>query len=68
MNTTLTLGEAILIARRRKGYSQEELSLYSGVCVQTIRDLERGTNEYGPKLTTIQRLDTALDGELGRLQ
>lgn len=55
----LTLGEKIMIYRRRAGLDQNELAVRSGVSRGTIISLEKGTNCY-PNETTLKCLADAL--------
>lgn len=58
----LTGGQAIIIRRQEFAWSQEDLSWNSGVSTTQIGRIERG--ECIPSMSTIERLETALDMEL----
>ena len=53
------IGNIILIARRDKKLSQEELAKISGLGVNTIKNIERAS--YDAKITTFYAVCKALD-------
>jgi len=54
-----TIGKNLIYQRKRKGYSQEDLSSKTEVTVRTIQRIEKG--DVNPHLQTIKLLATALD-------
>ena len=65
MNTLTQLGMRIRYLRKKKGYSQLDLSLEAGINKNYISDLERGTRN--PSLVMLERLANALDVDLSTL-
>ncbi len=60
MNITQdTLANAIISARKRKGYTQEDLAAITSLTVRTIQRIESG--DTFPRAYTLQTLATALD-------
>jgi DNA-binding XRE family transcriptional regulator len=55
----LTLGEKIMLARRRKGWDQGELAKESGVSRATIVSIETVDN-INPNIPTLKALAAAL--------
>jgi transcriptional regulator with XRE-family HTH domain len=63
-----TLGERILLLRRRAGWSQNELAKQAGIDVMTISRLERGTKkrlEVEPLARLAKALSVTTDYLLG---
>lgn len=58
----IMVGEAVLAARARKGYSQTELSKLSGIDQSDISKIERGV--ANPSVDTLDRIAKALDASL----
>jgi len=54
-----TIGKNLVYQRKRKGYTQEELSERTAVTVRTIQRIEKG--EVNPHLQTVKMLAMALD-------
>ncbi|WP_273568575.1 serine hydrolase [Maribacter halichondriae] len=54
-----SIGKNLVYQRKRKGYTQEELSARTEVTVRTIQRIEKG--DVNPHLQTIKLLATALD-------
>lgn len=65
MNILTQLGMRIRYLRKKKGYSQLDLSLEAGVNKNYISDLERGTRN--PSLVMLERIAVALDVDLSTL-
>ncbi len=61
----LSLGKAIRIARRKKGLSQENLALLSGVDRSYMGRVERGDNNVA--ILTLSRISEALGMRLEEL-
>lgn len=60
-----SLAKNLIYQRKRKGYTQEELSSRTEVNVRTIKRIEKG--ETNPHLQTIKLLATALEIEVDNL-
>jgi transcriptional regulator with XRE-family HTH domain len=63
-----TMGERILLLRRRAGLSQHELAKHAGVDVMTVSRLERGTKkrlEVEPLARLAKALSVTADYLLG---
>jgi transcriptional regulator with XRE-family HTH domain len=58
----LSLGEKIVLYRKRRKLSQAELAEIAGVSRNSISMLERG--EYNPTLDQLRKISTALEVEL----
>lgn len=58
----LKLGYKIKYLRSKKGLSQLDLSLKTGLTTRTISRIERGTID--PKYSTLVRISEALDSKL----
>jgi len=58
----LSLGEKIVLYRKRMKLSQAELAEIAGVSRNSISMLERG--EYNPTLDQLRKISTALEVEL----
>ena len=58
-------GRAVLIARRRRDWTQEQLAEASGMHASDISEIETGSRD--PGLTTLRRLSTALEMPLDEL-
>ncbi len=56
------VGEAVAAARARKGYSQKELSVITGIDQSDISKIERGM--ANPSVNTLNRIAQALDAKL----
>ena len=56
------IGEAVMAARARKGYSQKELSEATGIDQSDISKIERGV--ANPSVSTLNRIADALDAQL----
>ncbi len=54
-----SIGKTLVYQRKRKGYSQEDLSAKTEVTVRTIQRIEKG--DVNPHLQTVKLLATALD-------
>ncbi len=54
-----SVGKNLVYQRKRKGYTQEELSARTEVTVRTIQRIEKG--DVNPHLQTVKLLATALD-------
>lgn len=54
-----SIGKNLVYQRKRKGYTQEELSTRTEVTVRTIQRIEKG--DVNPHLQTVKLLATALD-------
>lgn len=61
-----SIGERLARLREFRDITQEQLAERAGVHVDTIRKLEQGVRK-GARMTTYEKLATALDIELGRL-
>ncbi len=53
-----TMGQRLKQARKRFGWTQDDLAATSGVGIATVRRIEQETIE--PRVTTIRRLATTL--------
>jgi len=62
----LKLGEQIASYRKKHGYSQEELSQFSGISLRTIQRVEKGT--VYPRGYTLRTLAKSLEIELSHLK
>jgi len=62
----LKLGEQIANYRKNHGYSQEELSQFSGISLRTIQRIEKGT--VHPRGYTLRALSESLKIELSELK
>lgn len=58
----ISIGEAVLSARARKGLSQSELSRLSGIDQSDISKIERGV--ANPSVNTLSKIASALDSKL----
>lgn len=58
MDATLTIGEVLARARKRRGVSQRELAARIGIHQPTLAQLERG--RHIPTIGTVQRICGAL--------
>ena len=58
----IMVGDTVLAARARKGYSQKELARLSGIDQSDISKIERGV--ANPSVETLQRIAEALDATL----
>jgi DNA-binding XRE family transcriptional regulator len=56
------VGEAIAAARARKGLSQKELAVLTGIDQSDLSKIERGI--ANPSVNTLDRIAKALDGKL----
>jgi len=65
MNIELQLGMRIRYLRKLKGWSQEELSLRSGINKNYLSDLERGRRN--PTLVVMEKVAIAFDIPLSEL-
>ena len=65
MNIQTQFGMRLRYLREQKGWSQEELSLTSGVNKNYISDLERGRRN--PTLVVMERIAVAFDIPLSEL-
>ncbi|HEX8237730.1 MAG TPA: helix-turn-helix transcriptional regulator [Abditibacteriaceae bacterium] len=61
-----TIGQRLKELRRQNGWEQKELSLQSGVPLQTIKDIERGKT-ITPRSKTLKPLAGALKVTTGFL-
>lgn len=62
----MNLGEQIARHRKEQGYSQDELSQFSGISLRTIQRIEKGT--VHPRGYTLRSLAESLKIELADLQ
>ena len=60
-----SIGKNLVYQRKRKGYTQEELSERTAVTVRTIQRIEKG--DVNPHLQTVKLLATALDIDVADL-
>ncbi len=58
MNLSTEFGDALRAARKRAGWSQSELAQHSGVHLNTVSQVERGSAD--PRLSTLQALGNVL--------
>jgi transcriptional regulator with XRE-family HTH domain len=58
MSFQADFGDALRAARKRAGWSQSELALKSGVHLNTVSQVERGSAD--PRLSTLQALGNTL--------
>jgi transcriptional regulator with XRE-family HTH domain len=62
-----TLGDRLVLARRRRFLTQTQLADSAGVAVVTIARLEREHDAPNPRASTITKLAEALDVDPGWL-
>ncbi|WP_462248868.1 helix-turn-helix domain-containing protein [Ekhidna sp.] len=62
----LNLGEQIAKYRKERGYSQDELSQYSGISLRTIQRIEKGSVQ--PRGYTLRALSETLKIEISELE
>lgn len=60
--SNIMAGDAVAAARARKGLSQKELSIMTGIDQSDISKIERGT--ANPSIGTLNRIAEALDAKL----
>ena len=65
MNINTQLGMRIRYLRKRKGLSQEDLALESGINKNYLSDLERGARN--PTIVVIEKIASALEIDLATL-
>lgn len=65
MNINVQLGMRIRYLRKKKGMSQEDLALESGVNKNYLSDVERGSRN--PTIVVIEKIATALEISLSTL-
>ncbi|WP_245600219.1 helix-turn-helix domain-containing protein [Paenibacillus harenae] len=65
MNTVKKIGESIRLLRLKKGLSQEQLALHSGVNTSYLGQVERGENN--PTIHTLEKIATGLEVPIGSL-
>lgn len=65
MNTVKKIGESIRLLRLKKGLSQEQLALHSGVNTSYLGQVERGENN--PTVHTLEKIAAGLEVPLGSL-
>lgn len=65
MNINVQLGMRIRYLRKKKGMSQEDLALESGVNKNYLSDVERGSRN--PTIVVIEKIATALEVSLSTL-
>jgi transcriptional regulator with XRE-family HTH domain len=58
----LTLSEQLVLLRRRRGFSQDELGSKSGISGNTVGRIESG--ESSPRVDQLEALGKALDADL----
>lgn len=65
MNINVQLGMRIRYLRKKKGMSQEDLALESGVNKNYLSDVERGSRN--PTIVVIEKIAAALEVSLSTL-
>lgn len=60
-----TLGQRVYELRTNKGWTQVRLSEASGISIPEISEIEKGNRK--PQASTLQKLASALDCDLGEL-
>ncbi len=65
MNINVQLGMRIRYLRKKKGMSQEDLALESGINKNYLSDVERGSRN--PTIVVIEKIATALEVSLSTL-